>query len=316
MMDARDITRALGGQWYGTYGLCPGPGHSQADRSMKVMDSWDGDIICCSFAGDGWRAFKDQLRNHGWLPPLQKGDRPESRKTHQGRAVLLRARGKPRLIRTNDTNPNVCAARMLWSTSKKPENTAVETYLRGRGITIPIPATIRYLRNAKHSGTRLLSPAMIAGVTVWPGKKVEAVHRTFLAADGTRKSQVTPNKMALGPAKGGAVRLAQVTEKLAVGEGIETMLSVSQATGLPSWAALGTAGLVNLKLPDLPLAAAITICADNDENEAGQKAAREAARRWHAEGRRVRIAVPPTAGMDFNDLLNLPENVVMLGTGR
>lgn len=37
-MTAREITRAHGGDWYGTYGLVPGPGHSDDDRSLKVYD--------------------------------------------------------------------------------------------------------------------------------------------------------------------------------------------------------------------------------------------------------------------------------------
>jgi hypothetical protein len=44
-------------------------------------------------------------------------------------------------------------------------------------------------------------------------------------------------------------------------------------------------------------------CADNDANEVGQHAAREAADRFLAEGRRVRIAIPPETDTDFNDLL-------------
>jgi putative DNA primase/helicase len=35
----------------------------------------------------------------------------------------------------------------------------------------------------------------------------------------------------------------------------------------------------------------------------GQRAANAAAERFLAEGRRVRIAFPPTSGLDFNDLL-------------
>jgi hypothetical protein len=35
----------------------------------------------------------------------------------------------------------------------------------------------------------------------------------------------------------------------------------------------------------------------------GQRAAHDAGVRWLAEGRRVRIAIPPVAGTDFNDVL-------------
>jgi len=61
--------------------------------------------------------------------------------------------------------------------------------------------------------------------------------------------------------------------------------------------------LVALKLPPLPLAATVVILADNDANGAGGYAARKAAGRWSAEGRCVRIAIPPEPGTDFNDVL-------------
>ena len=58
-----------------------------------------------------------------------------------------------------------------------------------------------------------------------------------------------------------------------------------------------------LVLPPLPLAATVVILADNDANGAGERAAHTAAQRWLAEGRRVRIAMPPDPGTDFNDVL-------------
>lgn len=106
--------------------------------------------------------------------------------------------------------------------------------------------------------------------------------------------------MALGPTGGGAVQLAPPGERLALAEGIETALSVQQATELPTWAVLGGANLASVVLPALPLAAEVIVAADGDA--AGQRYAYTAAERWARQGRRVRVAVPP-AGADFNDLL-------------
>ena len=104
--------------------------------------------------------------------------------------------------------------------------------------------------------------------------------------------------MMLGPCRGGVVRLAQPDALLMIGEGIETCLSAMQATGHPAWAALSTSGLRSL---DLPRGVRdVIVLADGDEP--GEAAARDCALRWKREGRRVRIARPPT-GMDFNDLL-------------
>ncbi|WP_457089481.1 toprim domain-containing protein [Microvirga sp. P5_D2] len=89
-------------------------------------------------------------------------------------------------------------------------------------------------------------------------------------------------------------------EHLAVAEGIETALSVQLATGIPAWSALSANGIRALRLPPLPLATVVTIAADPDP--VGMNAACDAAERWLAEGREVRIAAPPL-GHDFNDLL-------------
>ncbi len=51
----------------------------------------------------------------------------------------------------------------------------------------------------------------------------------------------------------------------------------------------------------------MVIAADGDEP--GEEAAQAAAQRFIAEGRTVKIARPPQ-GMDFNDLLLKPENVI------
>jgi hypothetical protein len=139
---------------------------------------------------------------------------------------------------------------------------------------------------------------MVALVTHGETGSPIAIHRTFLPHEGGGKAPIDPTKMMLGPCRGGAVRLGEPGAVLMVGEGIETCLAATQATGKAAWAALSTSGLRSLDLPrdvrDL------IVLADGDEP--GEAAARDCARRWKREGRRVRIARPPH-GMDFNDLL-------------
>ena len=50
------------------YGLVPGLGHSLRDRSVKVMDGADGEIIVHSFTGDDWRDIKAAWCQRGLLP--------------------------------------------------------------------------------------------------------------------------------------------------------------------------------------------------------------------------------------------------------
>ena len=139
---------------------------------------------------------------------------------------------------------------------------------------------------------------MVALVTSGADGRPLAIHRTFLARDGGGKAPVEPQKMMLGPCRGGAVRLADAGDVLMVGEGIETCLAAMQATGNPVWAALSTSGLRTL---DLPVDVRdVIVLADGDDP--GEAAARDCAWRWKRDGRRVRIA-RPAQGMDFNDLL-------------
>ena len=97
---------------------------------------------------------------------------------------------------------------------------------------------------------------------------------------------------------GALLQRARSSGVLMVGEGIETCLAAMQATGHPAWAALSTAGLRALDLPED--VRDVIVLADGDA--AGEAAARDCAWRWKRQGRRVRIARPPQ-GTDFNDML-------------
>ena len=185
----------------------------------------------------------------------------------------------------------------IWQSAKPVPGTPVAAYLASRGIHLPPSDTLRFHPGLKHPSGGFW-PAMVALVTYGIDGAPIAVHRTFLAQGGRGKAPVKPQKMMLGPCRGGAVRLAEPGDLLMVGEGIETCLAAKQATGYAAWAALSTSGLRSL---DLPIDVHdVIVLADGDE--AGEAAARDCASRWKRQGRRVRIARPPR-GMDFNDLL-------------
>jgi putative DNA primase/helicase len=189
----------------------------------------------------------------------------------------------------------------VWREAWPAAGTIVESYLANRGLAFPPPQYLRFHPACPHpSGANL--PAMI-GLVEHVNHRPTAIHRTFISADGSSKAAVEPDKASLGPVAGGAVRLAQVRagQWLLVAEGLETTLSVMHACALPAWAAL-SAGIKSLVLP--PSANMVVICADNDANGVGHRAANAAAERFLAEGRRVRIALPPRSGLDFNDLLS------------
>jgi len=184
----------------------------------------------------------------------------------------------------------------IWAAAMPASGTPVENYLRGRGLSLPVPGVLRYHPALKHpSGS--VWPGMVALVMDGLQNLPVAIHRTFLSRDG-RKAPVEPVRMMLGRCHGGAVHLAAADSELLVGEGIETCLAALQATRRPAWAALSTSGLRVLNLP--PQIRTVIVLADGDS--AGEAAARAAALRWKEEGRNARIARAPR-GLDFNDLL-------------
>jgi phage/plasmid primase-like uncharacterized protein len=231
----------------------------------------------------------------GEPPPKPNGK--DCRRGHESR----RRRHENRIARIEadaGTVKRTQAALSVWLASLPAEETPVAIYLRSRGIVVAPPPSIRFHIGLKHPSGGVW-PAMVAMVTNGPDGTPLAIHRTYLGRDGAGKAPVDPQKMMLGPCRGGAVRLADPGEVLMVGEGIETCLATMQATGHPAWAALSTSGLRSLDLPRE--VRNVIVLADGDAP--GEAAAQDAGLRWKREGRHVRIARPPQ-GMDFNDLLN------------
>lgn len=280
MLTPQHMARALGGHVSGNQILAPGPGHSPRDRSLSVRITDANSFLVHSFAGDDPTACREYVRERLGLAPFAAN---ASRRL-EGRGQ----RHDPR------RSKNAVA---LFHASDSAKGTLVETYLASRGLYGPPPERIRFHANLKHrSGATW--PAMVALISHALDDAPMGIHRTFLARDGLGKAQAEPQRMMLGPSRGGVVRLAEATEILMIGEGIETCLAAMLVKGHPAWAALSTSGLKTLELPKE--VRDVIILADGDD--AGKSAALAAARRWASQGRRVRIARAPN-GMDFNDLL-------------
>jgi putative DNA primase/helicase len=189
-------------------------------------------------------------------------------------------------------------ARRIWDRAFDPNGTPVVAYLAGRGITIPPPPCLRWSPSLRRPD-KTYAPGMVALVEhVETG--VVGVHRTYLYRDeaGIWRRR---DRASLGAIGGGAVRLAPAGDTMLAGEGIESSLAGMQASSIPAWAALSTSGLMGLILPSI--ARHVIVLADNDRSGAGQRAAIKAAQRWLADGRSVRIAMPPTPGTDMADIL-------------
>jgi len=290
MSDAKDVTRALGGKWYRSYGAAPcpvcQPSRKKGQNALTLADGRNGRLVLdCKKGGC---AFLDILAAAG----LRTGDY-----TPPDAATLARREAEHRA----DAQRRASQASFLWKEAQPIAGTQAETYLRNtRGITCDLPRTLRFHGSCWHGPTAKRYPALVAAVQ---GADGACVHRTYLRADGLGKAALEPAKMMLGAVAGGAVRLADGPGPLVVAEGIETALSL--ASGLlrgPAtiWAGLSTSGIRGLRLPDLP--GPLTIASDGDM--AGREAANALAARAHALGWQVSL-LPAPDGRDWNDILTM-----------
>ncbi|SIT74896.1 DUF7146 domain-containing protein [Pontibaca methylaminivorans] len=271
--DVRAITAALGGRWYGRYGAAPcpvcQPERRKEQNALTVAERNTRLLLHCKKGGC---RFEDiaavlGLRSGGYRDP------------DAGVVTRRKAEQKAQTARRERQ------ALRLWREALPIEGTPAETYLRGRGITCDLPDTLRFHPECWHGPTARRLPAMVAHVS---GAERFAVHRTYLGSDGRNKAMAEPSKMMLGRTLGGAVRLVEGPDGLAVAEGIETALSLACGLlrGRPSiWAALSAGGLVALRLPDRP--GKLIIATDGDR--AGHEAGYRLATRAHALGWQVSL---------------------------
>jgi hypothetical protein len=274
--------------------LVPCVAHDDSKPSLHISQGESGKPLLHCFAGCDGRDVIHALRRMGLWPAAEStGERSPVRGHNRPTGAEVRTSGQVSPRESRDY------CRQLWRQASQ-SGPVLDAYLRSRGLAVTVPPSIRLHPALLHkpSGQRL--PAMLAAVQ-GPDGAIPGLHRTYLRADGSGKADVEPAKMMLGSCAGGAVRLSAAGEALQVAEGIETALALLQATGQPTWAALSTAGLTALALPSC--VRSVVICADHDANGAGQRAAEQAAQRWIAEGRTVRIALPPQPGRDFADVL-------------
>jgi len=206
----------------------------------------------------------------------------------------FRATSKIKAKATQNTEAKLHWCLSKWENAKPIDGTKGEAYFRARGITCDLPTCLRWMPHAYHKPTEARGTAIIARV-----EPTGAVHRTFFNQRGNRMTK-SP-KMMFGPCSGGAVRLSNDAGTLVVCEGIETGLSL--LSGLLSgsaavWAALSTAGMCRLQLPDKP--ARLVLATDGDK--AGRQAGKRLASRARDLGWDVSFLNAPD-GYDWNDVL-------------
>lgn len=196
------------------------------------------------------------------------------------------------------------AARRLWAASEPIRGTPAERYLRTRGIveagastSLRFHPNCFYRPDARHDPIlcRTAWPALIAAVRDGTGA-ITGLQRTWLSPDGCTKAPVATPRRAMGRLLGGGVRFGPPGPVIAIGEGIETVLSLREVMpAMPVVAALSAAHLAAL----VPPRGTRRLYLIRDNDDAGIRATGRLAARGHADGIDVRLLVPRLG--DLND---------------
>ena len=171
------------------------------------------------------------------------------------------------------------------------DTTAVHEYLKGRGLDT-FPDTLKYHPALDYDDQQF--PAMLAVVTGKDGS-AQGLHRTYLADIDKRKT-LTP---CVSSYSGGAIRLMEANDQLAIAEGIETALAVheiyqSRGQYMPVWATV-SATMMAVFVPPKNIHR-VAICGDNDKSFTGHAAAYKLAKNLTAKGVLVEVKIPPEPG--------------------
>jgi putative DNA primase/helicase len=277
-MDAREITRALGGKWSrsGNYGLAHCPVHNDHNPSLSIRDGKDELIVNC-FVGCAWQDVKAELKRQGLIDDWNSVQRREQ---PAGRQVAPAHTERP--AGADDPEQRITRAMGIWSASISLSDTLGWRYLtQHRGLHIGLIDNLGHCLRWHH-GISAIVGLMTDPVT----NKPTGVHRTFLNPDGSKRER----KM-LGRA--GVIRLSRdedVLEGLGICEGIETGLRILLNGWSPVWCAGNAGGIKGF--PVLSGIESLTIFTEDDENNTNINAAHDCAERWVAAGREVRLADP------------------------
>jgi hypothetical protein len=260
------------------------------------------DLICANRRCDKKEAYKIAM---DWLGISERTFKPSDARHAEARLKAKVTRQTSAIAEENEKKSRW--SRLMFRESKAGDGTIVVAYLRGRAITLPVPAAIRLKPMCEHKPSGRTLPCMVAAIYAPVVDKpspyeIVAVHRTWLivealerraaagvytldhhvldlGVDGggkvTRYKWTPPGqkrdqgKMVLGPATGGFIPLTPWPTRatLALAEGIETGLSVAQVN--PDWSVWATISVSNMRNIVIPAGVRrLVLCADGDSKAA------------------------------------------------
>lgn len=186
----------------------------------------------------------------------------------------------------------------LWDACS-PLSGVATAYLAHRHCRIPPEdGHLRWHPALKHPRGHI-GPALVALVTEAETCQPLSLHRTWIHATGKANVDTPRMPLANHSLQGGCIRLwpdDMVTHGLGIAEGIETALSLAWAY-TPVWATIDAGHMKKFPL----LGGIQTLVIGQDQDPAGQDAAKACAHRWANADREVLITNQSTN--DLNDLI-------------
>lgn len=166
-----------------------------------------------------------------------------------------------------------------WNYCKDIKGTIGENYLNSRGIYLQDwddEPNMRFHGKIYNSELKMPIPAVIFKVSDKPDGELNAIHRVWIARDGSRKARLDENKKAIGRVEGSGIWFGKPNKMLFVCEGPEEALAMRYQGNYDF--AVSTVYSTNfhaLKIPDY--VEKIILVYDNDSagKSAGAKALKE-----------------------------------------
>jgi hypothetical protein len=297
----------------GVHVKCPVHGGVDGDGFRVFKDVVDTGGSCCNTCGifpDGFStiAFATGGTFHQVLSDVatKLGD-PEAKVAPRRRPTVV-AKARPTAEEDDATRAYLRSvfksSRVLSSLEGEP----VRLYLASRGLSL-CPPTLRVHpglfykgKNGEGNEVRLGPFPTMLGLVVDPDERPVTLHRTYLAADGRKADVKEPKKLLSHPSdtelNGSAIRLFPLASTLAVAEGIENAIAVTEATGIPCWSTISAQFLEHFVPPRG--VRRVLVFGDKDRPSKhhpeghGQEAAKRLVQNLWARGIKASVALPPS----------------------
>jgi hypothetical protein len=286
MTSAAELARQLGGRKSGRSWVCrcPVPKHRDRNPSFSISESDDGNVLVHCFVCSQNEVI-DALRARGLWP--NGHDHRHRAEYHSGN----RSAGR----RDHDTD-TLALVNSIWAEAADPAGTIAEQYLHARKLMLPLELRMVALRiHFACVWGNSTAPCLIAAFRSIKDDSLTGIHRIRL--DQPRRWPSAERKM-LGRVIGSAIKLDPASDRLVVGEGLETAMAGRQLGLRPTWA-LGSASAI-ANFPLVRGVQELTILGENDSG-LNRAAAIRCCEIWRQ--RRVFLLAPRLGFKDFNDAI-------------